>query len=879
MSRSTTVTVALLLTTSAPAGDSFVNWESPHTNPIDLTPDDARLLVVNSADNRLEVFAVVSQSLTHVGSVPVGLDPVSVRARADDEAWVVNHISDSISIVDLNAMQVTGTVLLGDEPADVVFAGSPERAFVSVSQQNQLWVFDPADLSAPPTVIPIDGEDPRALATDGTKVYAAIFESGNNTTILGETVVSSTVNPYTGDPNPPPNDGVGFDPPIDPLLPAPPEASLIVQKQPDGTWRDDNNGNWSTAVTWDLHDHDVAVIDAGTLSVTYVTGVMNANMNLGVRPGGEVVVIGTEALNHIRFEPNLQGTFLRVQGAAIADGGTTPSAIVDLNPHLDYLTPTVAQPTRDQSVGDPRGIDWSASRSRWFVCGMGSSNLIALDAGLARQASVDVGEGPTGLVVNDAQDVVYVLNRFSGSVSVVSASSVSVLETVPFFDPTPDTIRAGRRFLYDTHRTSGLGHVACASCHIDGRMDQLAWDLGDPSGAVKPFNQVCNFGVGGCEDWHPMKGPMTTQTLIGIINTEPFHWRGDREDLAAFNGAFVSLMGDDAELTPEDMADFVSFVATLTPPPNPFRDLDHTLVTSLGAGNPLVGETIYNTMPIDGGVLTCVACHALPSGTNGQLTSALALQESQSMKIPQLRNLYEKTGFDATASDNNRGFGFTHDGSTDTLFNFLQFPGFNFAAGAVGDQQRRDLEAFLMSFATDTHAGVGAQVTLDGSGSTTRRDDLKAIAETGAVGMTARGTIAGERRGLVYLGTDVWQSDRAAQSLTTSDLDAATSVGTEFTYTLVPSGSEERIGIDRDSDGYFDRDELDACADPADPFDFPGSDPCPADLAGDDGVVNVLDLLQVLASWGTVGPADLNCDGTTNVLDLIVLLENWGPCT
>ena len=34
-----------------------------------------------------------------LGSVPVGLDTVSVRARTNNEAWVVNHSSDSISIV------------------------------------------------------------------------------------------------------------------------------------------------------------------------------------------------------------------------------------------------------------------------------------------------------------------------------------------------------------------------------------------------------------------------------------------------------------------------------------------------------------------------------------------------------------------------------------------------------------------------------------------------------------------------------------------------------------------------------------------------------------------------------------------------------------
>ena len=89
-----------------------------------------------------------------------------------------------------------------------------------------------------------------------------------------------------------------------------------------------------------------------------------------------------------------------------------------------------------------------------------------------------------------------------------------------------------------------------------------------------------------------MKGPMTTQTLIGIIGTEPLHWRGDRENLAAFNPAFESLMGDDTQLTPTEMARYEAFVATLTPPPNPFRNIDASLsTTAINGGFAVSGES------------------------------------------------------------------------------------------------------------------------------------------------------------------------------------------------------------------------------------------------------------------------------------------------
>ncbi|MCH7799888.1 MAG: hypothetical protein IID28_15830, partial [Planctomycetes bacterium] len=95
------LTAGLLLAAAPPAAfaQTFVNWESPHVSPIDLTPDGSLLLAVNTADNRLEVFTVSGSGLASLGSVPVGLDPVSVRARTDTEAWVVNHVSDTVSIV------------------------------------------------------------------------------------------------------------------------------------------------------------------------------------------------------------------------------------------------------------------------------------------------------------------------------------------------------------------------------------------------------------------------------------------------------------------------------------------------------------------------------------------------------------------------------------------------------------------------------------------------------------------------------------------------------------------------------------------------------------------------------------------------------------
>ena len=174
---------ALLLgnsVTAAPAQDSFVNFETPHVHPLERS-SGGLLLAVNTADAVLEVFDATGAEPVALAAVPVGYDPVSVRARTATEVWVVNHLSDSVSVVDLNSLNVVATLPTDDEPCDVVFAGSPERAFVSCSQANSVLVFDPLSLATAPTRIESEAEDPRALAVspEGAKVYAAVFESGN----------------------------------------------------------------------------------------------------------------------------------------------------------------------------------------------------------------------------------------------------------------------------------------------------------------------------------------------------------------------------------------------------------------------------------------------------------------------------------------------------------------------------------------------------------------------------------------------------------------------------------------------------------------------------------------------------------------------------
>src|SRR5690242_16532643 len=127
---------------------SFTLFESGQVRPLAMSPDKQLLFAVNTPDNRLEVFRILGNHLVRTASIPVGVEPVAVAARTNREVWVVNHLSDSVSIVELDADatsgNVTRTLLVGDEPRDLVFAGPQgRRAFITTAHRGQNIPIDP----------------------------------------------------------------------------------------------------------------------------------------------------------------------------------------------------------------------------------------------------------------------------------------------------------------------------------------------------------------------------------------------------------------------------------------------------------------------------------------------------------------------------------------------------------------------------------------------------------------------------------------------------------------------------------------------------------------------------------------------------------------
>jgi YVTN family beta-propeller protein len=933
---------ALVHAVAAPAAaqTAYTNFETVPVRPLALSPDGSRLFAVNPPDGRLEIFEVTWRGLRHRHSVAVGLEPVAVAARTRSEVWVVNHLSDSVSVVDVGAdpPRVVRTLLVGDEPWDVVFAGPREegergaytRAFVSAARRGQnhpegpnaqqktpgigradVWVFDARELGAPlggtpEAIVQLFGDKPRGLAAspDGATVYAAVFHSGNRTTALSTGAVcdgGASRGPcrlgQTGADDPPVEGepGTGNPPVLPGGLPAPnqdaagnpaPESGLIVRyDEASKQWRDELGRNWNGAVPFSLPDLDVFAIDATAdppQQVAAWPSVGTVLFGLEVHRSGRVYVANSEARNEVRFEgPGVAGTTVRghLHESRISvlgqDGSVRPR---HLNKHIDYDVSPVPEGVRERSLSTPTGLAFSPGGTLVYVAALGSDAVGVLRVGeLDRDrfapsaaAQIPVPGGPAGLLVDRLRSRLYVYTRFDNAIATVDTRSRREVARVTLPDVEPEVVTAGRRFLYDARLTSGNGEASCGVCHVFGDKDDLAWDLGNPDAVAVPNRNPFLFGEPSGA-FHPMKGPMTTQTLRGMDHHGPMHWRGDRtgaddpasgdamDELAAFrafNVAFDGLLGrDQGPLPPEDMQAFAEFALTIFPPPNPIRPLDNRNTGTLAEGARTYTNVRVNLFG------TCDTCHRLSPLQGFFGTQGMSVFDPGDIKMPHLRNAYDKVGAfgivafnplgnsGALLGDQIRGFGLHHSGSLGDIGTFLTFGGFVFPDGPA---QKAAVEDFVIAFPSNLAPIVGQQVTRGAQADAAvdaRIDLLVAQAGTewvvlGNAGrmscdLVVKGVVGGEARGFVWdPAAGVFLSDRAGEpGISDADLRAVSEQpGQSLTYTCATPGSGLRVGVDRDADGWRDRDELDLGTDPDAAGSAPGACADEFDNDGDGAV-------------------------------------------
>ncbi|MFT7671080.1 MAG: DNA-binding beta-propeller fold protein YncE, partial [Planctomycetota bacterium] len=555
---------------------SFLNFNLSPVRPILAHPSGTGFFALNTHASTIERFDDTGTAPVEVWHMPWG--PVAMQlwndpVSTEDQLLVTCRGSHVLARVDAQTGEIISLLTLPSEPADIVIKHDTNQAFIACSAKDIVVQIDLLnDLMieySPGSHSEFNVKNPTflAISTSG-KIMVPSMHSGNNST-----------------------------------------ASRVFQRRA-GEVIDLEDPDYAVA---GLPDNDLFRIDPVAQAVVPIGRRIGTTLfGIGVNPATtRTWVLNTDAKNKgpdRQSEQEVRGDIVANRLSIIRPNVTTPAPEPDFYIDLDD-TDALTEGTQfdpAQSVGQPFGLDFR-SNGNGFIVGLLTDNLVELDQDGVRLGQWDLPEGaiPRAVRVNETAGVVWVYCWGTNEILEYRLSDMQLLRTCELSDdPTPRAIAKGREIFYDAGR-SEHGNASCASCHIDGRSDMLAWNLQD-----KNFDD---------------KGPLLTQTMSGIERMGPFHWRGERSDLEAFNIAFVGLMGANV-LKDRDAVNFEAYVLSLVNPANPWAHRERLLDDSSvpygidPSAQATLGQQSYQTFPISGADL-CTSCHQLPLGTNHDIFS------------------------------------------------------------------------------------------------------------------------------------------------------------------------------------------------------------------------------------------------------------------
>lgn len=486
---------------------------SPHVSPIAIY--GGQVFVVNTPSGTVDVIDVDTREI--VKRIPVGIEPVSIAIRPDGkEAWVANHVSDSVSVIDSDVESVTHLHVIAtvqdidlnsketrfDEPVGIAFANN-EKAYVALSSENKIAVVDVASRQVKKR-IHIPAQDPRAITVRDGKLYVIPFESNNRTQLSG------------GRKDDIDGDLVTFDAW---------EHSVV------------HNNVLSLGHVVDIVKHpevpdrDLFVFDTKTDKLIETVETLGTLLyGLTVDSKGKVFIAQTDARNEINGRAGTKHHGLKelenrafLNQISVIDFESTVSAGKESDKNakrvrqffdLEPLPPK--HPDPQDALATPFAIEISDDDSTLVVSAASSDKIFTIDSESGQVlGQVVVDSVPRGIALssNDERQLhrAWVLNAVANTVSLIDVSDkadLKVLKTIELHDPTDEEFKRGR-IAFNTASASTTGTFSCASCHPDGHTDQLLWVLKTP--IVSGGDQIM---------------PRSTMPLRGLRDTAPFHWDG-----------------------------------------------------------------------------------------------------------------------------------------------------------------------------------------------------------------------------------------------------------------------------------------------------------------------------------------------------------------
>jgi YVTN family beta-propeller protein len=556
---------------------SFVSdLEVHYKNPMNLAfrPDGREVWVACEAAGSVVVVDVATRA--RVAEIPVGGQATDVAFTPDGaRAYVTARLDDSVTEVDVAARKVLRRIPVADEPHGIAVDPTGRTLFVVDTAQDTVSVVDlatgketkrlPASRYAWSAALSPDGK--RLLVTNALSRFVPF-----RTASLSEVTVLDVPGQRVED------------------RWVVPEANLLL------------------GVAWHPSGEFALITLNRTKNLVPMTRIVQGwtiTNGLGILwKNGRVDQVLLDEPQ--RYFADMTDVAISPDGktAVATSAGTNQVAIIDVVKLITLV--------KSRSDEDRRDVlpNWLGASAEFVV------------------ARVRVKDNPRGITVAPDGKTAWVANTLDDSLSVIDLASRRVATRVDLGGPKRTThLRWGERLFHSADITFQR-QFACATCHPDGHVDGLTYDI-----------EADGIGV----------SPVDNRTLRGIYDTDPFKWEGTNPSLARQCGARLAVFFTRiAPFTPEQLRALNDYTVTIPRPPNRYRPLGAELTEAQRRGKLIFERTRTNDgreIPTDN---RCITCHFPPYFTDRSkrnVGTKQALDREGIFDVPHLNNIYDSAPY------------------------------------------------------------------------------------------------------------------------------------------------------------------------------------------------------------------------------------------
>lgn len=548
--------------------------------------------------------------------------PLNLAFRPDGrELYVACEASYSVVVIDPAARKTIAEIPVGGLPQDVTFSPAGQRAYVSNRLDDSVSVIDTATRKVSAT-LPV-GDEPHGVLTDrsGKILYVLNTSSDDISVIDTETLTAAKRLPASRNP-----------------------WSLALS--PDGTRLCVTNSLSRFVKLRAPSLSEVTVLDAsqGFVEDRVVVPATNLLQGVAWHPSGRYALVTMlRTKNLVPMTRMLQGWTVTNGLAVVWADGRVDQVLLD-EPGLSFP--------------DPADVAFTPDGRLALVTSSGTDRVAVLDTakliGLLENATPGEREKvipnhlgqashfllthirtppcPRGIVVSPDGKTAYVACSLDDAILPIDLGSLQAGERIDLGGPREITkVRYGERLFHNAN-ISFRRQLSCHSCHPDGHVDGLTYDIEEdgPGG-----------GLG--------KDPVDNRTLRGILDTAPFKWSGHNPSLARQCGARLAVFFTRIQpFTPEELAAVDAYVCTIPRPPNRYRPVGAPLTEAQRRGKALFERVWANDGRMIPREKRCVTCHFPPLFTDRRLHdvgSQGPLDSHKEFDGPHLNNIYDSAPY------------------------------------------------------------------------------------------------------------------------------------------------------------------------------------------------------------------------------------------